>query len=152
MDLEGQRVLKIESWTLYGAGCLVFFARVYEHAALLTIGSERMRRRRQQDTGLDGTRGGTQWDKVNDQDSNGVMQGDLTTDQTLAVSEGGSQIEFVLEDYRTHYHETVVSSNRNESGESSHEDVVGRISGSLLAPSDKILVVRTIDVSSSDRK
>lgn len=119
---------------------------------VITIGSERMRRRKPQNTLLSTRVGTTTWDKLDDRDEHGNEVGRSNQDATLVGtgSDTGSQIELVLQGHRlNHHHETTVSSNGNESDDARRAEEGGH--GSMTRANrsgDKITVVRTVDVSS----
>lgn len=104
---------------------------------IITIGSERMRRRRAVDDTVLQT---TQWDKLDDRD---VGTADGCGANSLMASDGGSNFELALQGRKNHRYETTVSSS-SRNGESSqrspnlsHDD----------NHSEKIVVMRTVDVS-----
>lgn len=104
---------------------------------IITIGSERMRRRRAVD---DTVLQSTQWDKLDDRD---VATADGRAN-TLVASDGGSNFELALQGRKNHRYETTVSSS-SRNGESSQQrsPTVSQDDNH----SEKIVVMRTVDVS-----
>lgn len=113
---------------------------------IITIGSERKRRPRVRDETILNTVGGTQWDKLDEQE---LAADALNGENTLVPSERGSEIELVIQGRcHGHHHQTTVSSEGAEDERSHHSPSSSRDGGN---GKEKIVVVRTVDVSTSGR-
>ncbi|CEJ90411.1 hypothetical protein VHEMI06199 [[Torrubiella] hemipterigena] len=113
---------------------------------IVTIGSERKRRPRGRDETILNTVGGTQWDKLDEQEH---AVDALNGESTLVHSERGSEIELVIQGRcHGHHHQTTVSSHSAEDQRSNHSPSSSRDGSN---GKENIMVVRTVDVSTSGR-
>ena len=95
--------------------------------------------------------GTTIWDKLDDQGEATVV-GTQGSEEHRVPSDQGSQIELVLQGHaHNHHHHAAVSASREESDKPQHTTGYGprRDSSHADSAGDKIMVVTTVDVSSS---